>query len=184
MNLAHAYNKFVKRADAYLRGRRAAGKWESHLPARIFDAHYWVWDQGSIARGAAWGAALAVAPLPMQSFFALMACLWRRGNIPVGMLACWISFPGYQIFVWPLQWALGAFLMREGLALDSGADWALIERSAQASSESWSAALACFKSVNPLLLALELLLGCLLSSLALGGLFYAAVKMIPRRVFQ
>lgn len=184
MNLALAYNKLVTRADAYLRARRAAGKWESKLPARIFDVHFWLWEQDSIARGAAWGAALAVAPLPMQSFFALMACLWKRGNIPVGMLACWVSFPGYQVFAWPLQWALGAYLMRAGLGCDSGADWALIERAAHASSESWPAALACFAGVNPVMLALELLLGCLLSSLVFAGLFYAAVKMIPRRVFQ
>lgn len=62
---------------------------------QCFDSVYWSWNRQSVATGAGWGAAAAIAPLPMQSLWGVFACLWRKGNIPVAILMAWLSPPGF-----------------------------------------------------------------------------------------
>lgn len=91
----------------------AQKSWASKfLSARVFDSVYWSWNRQSVATGAAWGAAAAIAPLPMQSLWGVFACLWRKGNIPVAILMAWLSPPGFTFFAIPAQWWLGWFLFR------------------------------------------------------------------------
>ena len=175
------YNKLVLRVDAYLRAKRAQPRSIFKLlPARLFTPELWLCERRSIAVGAAWGAALAIAPLPLQSFFALLACLRFRGNVPVGMLACWISIPGYQIIVWPLQWALGAWLMDTLLSLHSGASVALLEDMARHAHEGWAAFAERLSTIDAWLFMGEFALGCLLSCLVLGFAFSLAILLVWR----
>ena len=96
------------------------------------------------------------------------------------MLTCWISFPGYQVILWPLQWWVGAWFL-SSLGLSSGVDMELIRAAAQAAPEGLSATLAVFGQVNLLILSLELLLGCLITCAALGASVYALIRLIWRR---
>ncbi len=184
MHLRHTYNALVRRAHDYLTTRRAQGRWERHLPERIFDSHLWLWEQQSVARGAGWGAAMAIFPIPMQSLAAIIPCLWIRGNIPISMLCCWISFPGYQVIAWPLQWMLGAWLMRTLTPWSSGASVESIYTAVGHWQQGWQEVLAQFPDVGLRLLTLEFALGCLISSLLMGYLFYAFTRLLPRRLFD
>jgi len=73
----------MRRVRLYLLTEVRKKSWASKfLSARVFDSVYWSWDRQYVATGAAWGAAAAIAPLPMQSLWGVFACLWRKGNIP------------------------------------------------------------------------------------------------------
>ncbi len=181
--LHHSYNALVRRAHAYLTERREQGKWERYLPARVFDPSLWLWEQRSVARGAGWGGALAITPIPLQSLAAAFFCLWVRGNVPVGMLSCWISFPGYQIIAWPLQWALGAAVLSLIGVDASGMSWSRLSTVAEQWHRGWEAMLVGFQDLSVRLFLIEFFLGCVLSAACLGGLLYGIVRMLPRRLF-
>lgn len=176
------YHDLMRRVRFYLlterRKKSFVGKW---LTQRVFDRHLWAWEQRGIAVGAGWGAAWAIAPVPMQTLFAIASCVWKRGNVPVGVLMCWLSFPGYQVFVWPVQWWIGSALLG-WLGAGSGASLDLIARGARLIP-------ACYEqgSCEPLreLLSLvnygwltaEFLLGTLASCAAFGLLCYGLVRL-------
>ncbi len=183
MHLRASYNKLVLRANQYLTEKREQSHWRHLLPARIFDPHLWLWEQRSIARGAGWGACLAILPIPMQSIATIFPCLWTRGNIPVAILSCWISIPGYQVIAWPLQWALGAWLMDMLSPWSSGASLASVYHAVSLWSQGWQSILAELSGVRPELLAIEFLLGCLVSSALLGYLFYLITRVLPKSIF-
>ena len=109
--MEHRYRQLMRRVRLYLLTEVRKKSWASKfLSARVFDSVYWSWNRQSVATGAAWGAAAAIAPLPMQSLWGVFACLWRKGNIPVAILMAWLSPPGFTFFAIPAQWWLGWFL--------------------------------------------------------------------------
>ncbi len=179
----YTYNALVRRAHAYLVLRRRRGKWERHLPARIFDPQLWLWERRSIARGVGWGSALAITPIPLQSLSAIFMCLWVRGNVPMAMLSCWISFPGYQIVAWPLQWALGAFILTSFGMDGSGMTLGHISEIVQMWYLGWEGMLARVEGVSFSVFFVEFLLGCAVSALSLGFLSYFIVLLLPKRCF-
>ncbi len=174
------YNELVDRVDTYIRDQRARDTLLGRLlPARVFSPELWRWERRGIATGAAWGVATAFAPLPLQTLFAALACVWRRGNIPLGIVACWVSIPGYQIIVWPLQWWAGALLFRaEGHS--SGASVTLMGDTIRKAAEGWEAALAPLSHISLPLLAAEFLVGCLVTCTLLGLLAKGLVLLLWR----
>lgn len=136
------YKTLMRRVRFYLiQERRKKTRMGRMLSARVFDEHLWKWEKRGVATGAAWGAACAIAPVPMQSLFGVAACLWRKGNIPVAILMAWISFPGYQVFAWPVQWWVGSVIFAWLGLPGSGATLGLVKDSAMkvpACVESWN----------------------------------------------
>ncbi len=178
--MAFSYNELVDRVDAYIRDQRARDTLLGRLlPASAFSPELWHWERRGISTGAAWGVAMGFAPLPMQTLFAILACVWRRANLPVGIISCWVSVPGYQIIVWPLQWWVGALLFR-AMGCDSGASSALIARSAREFSKGWEAGLAPLQEISLPLLGAEFLFGCLVTCALLGLLVKGLILLIWR----
>ncbi len=176
-----SYNALVERVDAAIREQRRRRSLVGRLlPRRVFEPALWRWERGAVATGVAWGVACAIAPLPLQSLFAIAACVWRRGNIPLGYLACWLSFPGYQVIAWPLQWYVGAVVMR-ALGLGSGAGFSLIAGAMGHYNEGYEAVMAPLRAISLPLLAVEFLLGCALSCAAAGWLARSLVLLCWRR---
>ena len=126
--MEHRYRQLMRRVRLYLLTEVRKKSWASKfLSARVFDSVYWSWDRQSVATGAAWGAAAAIAPLPMQSLWGVFACLWRKGNIPVAILMAWLSPPGFTFFAIPAQWWLGWFLFSILGFPTSGANWEMLK---------------------------------------------------------
>ncbi len=174
------YNALVDKVDAYIRDQRARGTVVGRLlPRRIFAPRLWRWEREGVATGAGWGVAVAFAPLPLQTIFAAAACVWRRGNIPLGVLACWASFPGYQVFAWPIQWYVGALLFR-ALDFGSGASFPLIAHAVRQLPQGWEAVVAPLRGISLPLLAGELIVGCFVTCAILGLLVRALVLLIWR----
>lgn len=176
------YNKLVQKVDAYLRKKRAASRlWAVMLPESLFRPELWLWEKSSVARGAAWGTSWALAPVPMQTIFAVLSSIRTRGNIPMSVLSCCISFPGYQLVAWPLQWYAGSVLLG-WLGLSSGVDMELMRScAAAATTEGWGAALQELKEVNLLRLCAELLIGCAVTCAATGSVAYSLVMLFWRK---
>lgn len=175
------YNKLVQKVDAYLREKRNNSRfWRVLLPEKLFSPALWLWEPRGVAMGSAWGVAWALAPVPMQTIFALLCSVWTRGNIPMSVLTCWISFPGYQVIVWPMQWYLGAIILT-WLGMGSGVDISLVRAATAAAPEGMDAVLAVLGRIDLLMLGAELLLGCLLSCAALWVLVYTAILLFWRQ---
>lgn len=176
-----SYNGLVRKVDDYLRKKRSTSRlWSALLPEKLFTPALWLWEPRSVAIGSAWGVSWALAPVPMQTIFAVLSSVWTRGNIPMSVLSCWISFPGYQVFLWPLQWWVGAKLL-SALNHHSGVDMELIRAAAQVAPQGIAAVLGVFGQINMPLLCLELLVGCLVTSAVLGGMVYGLIRLLWRK---
>ena len=175
-----SYNALVRKADAYLREQRAANRFlRAILPLRLFDEHLWLWERRSVAVGLGWGVAWAIAPVPLQTIFAALCSLWRRGNIPVSVAACWVSFPGYQVFAWPLQWWVGSTILN-AMGIGSRTTWETIRDAAVLLVDGWDAVLPALQGIELPLLAAELLLGCLVTCVLAGLGAYGLTLLVWR----
>lgn len=175
------YNRLVERVDVYLRKKRAGSRlWAILLPESLFRSELWSWEQHSVARGAAWGTSWALAPVPMQTLFAVLCSIRSRGNVPMSVLSCCISFPGYQVVAWPLQWYVGALITSQ-LGLASGVDMELIRQAAQAATQGWDATMGTLQQVNLPMLCLELLVGCAFTCALIGVIAYCLVMLFWRK---
>ncbi len=175
-----SYNQLVTKVDTYLRNKRSRSRvWAALLPERLFAPELWLWEQRGVATGAAWGVAWALAPVPMQTILAVLSSVVTRGNVPISVISCWISIPGYQVILWPLQWWVGAAMLGS-LSLSSGVDMNLIRMAAEAAPQGFSAVLDILGQINLWLLGSELLLGCMLTSAAAGGLVYGLIHLLWR----
>ena len=175
-----SYNQLVTKVDSYLRDKRGKSRiWNALLPEKLFSPELWLWEPQGVATGAAWGVAWALAPVPMQTIFAVLSSVATRGNVPISVVSCWISIPGYQVILWPLQWWVGAVLLGS-LSLNSGVDMNLIRLAAEAAPQGFCAVLEVLGQINLWLLGAELLLGCILTSAAAGGLVYGLIRLLWR----
>ena len=175
------YNQLVTKVDTYLRGKRSTSRlWNALLPEKLFNPTLWLWEPRGVAIGAGWGVFWAFAPVPMQTIFAELCSAATRGNIPISVLSCWISFPGYQVILWPLQWWAGAAML-SCLGVHSGVNMELIRSAAAAAPEGMAAVLQVLGIVNLRLLGIELLLGCLITSAAAGALVCGVIRLCWRK---
>lgn len=177
-----SYTALVRRADAYLRSQRERSRFfRLLLPLSLFDEQLWLRKREGMARGAACGVFWALAPVPMQTIFSAICALKLRGNIPIAIVSCWISVPGYQLLAWPLQWWLGAWICRlfgEG----SGATMQTAKQAAQLLCESPHQLAEVLTTIHLPMLGFEFVLGCLLSCTAIAFLVYGLVYLLLFRM--
>lgn len=178
-----SYNELVHRVDLYLRRKREhSSLYAWLLPSSLFREELWQWNRRSAAMGAAWGVFWAFAPAPLQTIFATLCCIRWKGNVPLGVVCCWLSFPGYQILAWPLQWWVGARVLGWIFPhLTSGATPALIRRAVQEFPNGWERVQAELAEVDIPMLLPEFLLGCLLTCSGAALLTYFLFLNIRRR---
>lgn len=175
------YNKLVQKVDDYLRRKRAGSRaWAVMLPERLFTPELWLWEPRSIAIGAAWGTSWAIAPVPMQMVFVILCCMATRSNIPIAVLSCCISFPGYQVFAWPLQWYVGTLLLG-AFGLSSGISIEFMRQTAEAALQGWNELLSILQQVNLLVVCIELLTGCLITCALMWIVTYGLARLILRK---
>lgn len=115
----------------------------------------------------------------MQSVFAILSAMWHRANVPIALAVCWISFPGYQLFIWPAQWWLGHRILAL-CGLESGFSLQLAQETAKtAVNHSFSEACANLEAQLPGIAA-ELLLGCIVSCTTAAFLTYGIFRLLFR----
>lgn len=173
-----SYNGLVAKVDTYLRTKRSNSRlWKTLLPEKLFSPDLWLWEPTGVARGSAWGVFWALAPVPMQTIFAVLSSIGTKGNIPMSVVTCWISVPGYQVILWPLQWWVGAAIL-SAFNTGSGVDMDLIRAAAEAAPEGLSAMLLVLGQIDLWKLCAELLLGCLITCAFTGAVVYSIIRLI------
>lgn len=134
---------------------------------KIYNEHYWKWERRGVSLGAGWGAAAAVCPLPLQTLWGILACLWKKGNIPVAVLMAWTSPPFFMLFFTPVQWWLGNVMVRLTGLDGSRASVEMVERAVRGCS--WEPLAGVNIYVGLFEYALGLVVSCSLIGLAAYG---------------
>lgn len=114
--MEHRYRKIMRNIKAYLlteqKKKSFLGKMLNYIGrGRLYDERYWKWHRAEVAIGAGWGAAAAVSALPLQTFWAILAAWWRKGNIPAAAVMAWLSPPFFMFFFTPVQWFVGHYML-------------------------------------------------------------------------
>lgn len=174
------YNKLVLKVDTYLRDKRSTKRsWEILLPEKLFNPDLWLWESRGVATGSAWGIFWALSPVPMQTVFAILSTIGTRGNVPMSVLTCWISLPGFQVLLWPFQWWVGAKILGV-FGISSGVNMEMISSAAEAAPHGLQAMLDILGSINPWLLGGELLFGCGLTCCCAAAFIYTLIRLVWR----
>jgi hypothetical protein len=78
---------------------------------RLADQNLWHLNRRSVAGGVAIGAFCAFLPVPFQMLFAGMAAIVFRANLPISVVAVWISNPLTWLPLYGSAYLLGAALL-------------------------------------------------------------------------
>lgn len=177
------YSNFLRYAASYLnRKRRHSRLWQKFLPKHPLSGELLSISPRSVAIGAAWGIFWAIAPVPMQSIFAVYCAMRSRANVIISLTICWLTFPGSQIIIWPAQWWVGhQFLSLFGAASDFS-----LTQASQLSQDLLHHPIS--RTVTKLCnvlpeVGIELLLGCLITC-PLAALFIGSILFLIFRIFQ
>ena len=146
------------------------------IPTKVFAPQYWIWQKEGVLRGMGWGAFFSIAPVPMQSLFATLCCVWKKGNIPLAVLCSWLSPPGSLFVIIPMQWYLG-FRIQVALKIgNSGLSYHRVKT--LLAEEKWHGLIKLAEGGNPWWMVTEFLIGCLLSCTILGLVTYGLTWLI------
>jgi uncharacterized protein (DUF2062 family) len=162
--------RFFKR----LTPKSSAGVRKSWLGRRLgplLDAPLlWQLNRKSVARGVCCGAFWAFVPLPIQTIGAILAAVWLRGNLPMAMLATWISNPLTWVPVFYAGYRVGLAVL--GMPEDDGELLATIKAAFGGGVIDGTGTLLTYFRDN-LLRVLPLMLGnMMLGTLAAGALYF------------
>lgn len=72
----------------------------------------WHFDARSLAGGASLGLFIAFTPtIPFQMLLACVGALYFRVNLPIALLACWVTNPITAVPIYMSAWRLGHFVL-------------------------------------------------------------------------
>ena len=72
------YRALRLKVRKYLRSEHQKKTWMGrYLSVGLFDKRMWQWEKSSVALGACFGGIASLLPIPMQSCWAVVACLWN-----------------------------------------------------------------------------------------------------------
>jgi uncharacterized protein (DUF2062 family) len=81
------------------------------LGRRVFDRQLWTLSRSSAAGGLAAGLFIALSPtLGIQVILAVVVAYFLRVNIPIAVMACFVTNPVTAPIIYPLQYQLGVWV--------------------------------------------------------------------------
>jgi uncharacterized protein (DUF2062 family) len=79
---------------------------------RLWTSVVWRIDRRSIAGGLTLGVFIAFTPtIPFQMLLAVLGALYFRVNLPIALMACWITNPLTIIPIYGASWKLGRYIV-------------------------------------------------------------------------
>ncbi|MCH9704817.1 MAG: DUF2062 domain-containing protein [Proteobacteria bacterium] len=84
------------------------------LLAKIVHEHLFSIKEQALARGLAIGLFWTCIPMPFQMFPAALFCWLGFANLPVAIVAVWISNPFTYLPIFYVEYSIGAFLFHRG----------------------------------------------------------------------
>ncbi|MBF0200324.1 MAG: DUF2062 domain-containing protein [Desulfamplus sp.] len=84
------------------------------LGERIFDKRIWKLEINSLAGGLSLGLFVALTPtIPFQMFLSALGAVLMRVNLPIALLACWITNPVTALPIYLAARTLGRYLLED-----------------------------------------------------------------------
>ncbi len=78
------------------------------LGDRIFENDIWHVNRRSISAGLALGLFIAFTPtIPFQMLLAALFSIWLRVNLPIAVVACWVTNPFTAVWIYFMEYRLG-----------------------------------------------------------------------------
>jgi len=78
------------------------------LGDRIFANDIWHVNRRSISAGLALGLFIAFTPtIPFQMLLAALLAIWLRINLPIAVIACWVTNPFTAVWIYLMEYRLG-----------------------------------------------------------------------------
>ncbi len=72
----------------------------------------WCFDTHSLAGGLSLGLFIAFTPtIPFQMILACLGALYFRVNLPIALLACWVTNPITAVPIYMTAWRIGGFVL-------------------------------------------------------------------------
>jgi len=103
--------KLVRKSYRTLRHRRIRKvSWLNRLVLKLFRRDLWRPCVRTVSVGLSIGLFCAMLPMPFQMLLAAACCLIGKGNIPIALMACWVSNPITQVPLMLCQESIGAWL--------------------------------------------------------------------------
>lgn len=87
------------------------------LQYRLTDPRLWHINRHSVAKGAALGLFIAFIPLPIQALLACLGAILFRVNLPIAIVATWITNPFTFIPIIYLSYDIGSLFLNGNTAL-------------------------------------------------------------------
>ncbi|MGM0454114.1 MAG: DUF2062 domain-containing protein [Thermodesulfobacteriota bacterium] len=82
------------------------------LGDRIFDKEVWHISRRSISGGLAMGLFIGFTPtIPFQMLLSAICAIWLRVNLPIAIVACWVTNPFTAVWIYFLEYRLGKAVM-------------------------------------------------------------------------
>ena len=105
------YLWMVRRAFRALRHPKMRHRgWWRKLTKPLMERKLWVPCRDTVATGLAVGLFFGLMPLPFQSILAGTIAMWFRSNVPIAMVATFLSNPLTNVPIWAAQLWFGKWL--------------------------------------------------------------------------
>lgn len=114
LRLAHYH---FRRFERVVRGRIRLNP--NGRLARLARSEILDFERGHLARGLAIGMFWAFLPIPFQMAPAALFCFFARGNLPLALVAVWISNPLTYPAIFYFEYRVGAFVLSDSTMLEA-----------------------------------------------------------------
>ncbi len=81
------------------------------LGPRLHDPNLWHLNRRSVAGGLGLGIAVAFIPMPMQMLLSAALSLWLRVNLPLAVIAVWITNPFTMPAIFYFTYKVGSWML-------------------------------------------------------------------------
>lgn len=112
--MEHHYRKYARRFYRFIRHPRRRNRSAVHrwLSQQIFDRRLWAPSRYPMIHGLSLGLGMSMLPIPIpQMPISALVCAWRKWNIPMAILGCWLSNPFTWFFQIAWQVKLGRWIL-------------------------------------------------------------------------
>jgi uncharacterized protein len=90
---------------------------------RLFSDVLWRTDEKSIAGGLALGLFIAFTPtIPFQMLLAVFTGMYLKINLPVALIACWVTNPLTAVPIYAAAWQLGRYIIENNTIINNFLD--------------------------------------------------------------
>ncbi len=90
---------------------------------KLFAGALWKADSRSIAGGLALGLFIGFTPtIPLQMLMGAIGAMYFRVNLPIALVACWVTNPLTAVPIYTVAWKLGKYIVENSAIFQNAVD--------------------------------------------------------------